>query len=268
MEPSVRLSDRAHVDGELSKELAASDSRSQMSSKHVSSYLVSFSNCEGKATSHWPKGDYVETTHSCSPYGTNALRIVPENDPIQKALCGLMDHRVAQQQLVDNEDDSAEVAKRNRLLLDAEKTRKQTALEKKRGQVCSTYKAVLTAIVANLCCWLLVVVDVDVTVFVRTEPSSAAGVSLRCSPGQVAYGSKEWKTEQRTLRQKEAEAAFLLAGGEANTAHAIVTPHVGDVKADERGDVGGGLARGAAAAIGGKLSKLNLSFRASAKKLF
>ncbi|CAM9873724.1 unnamed protein product [Ectocarpus sp. 6 AP-2014] len=142
----------------------------------------------------------------------------PENDPIQKVLCGLMEHRVAQQQLVDNDDDSAEVAKRNRLLLDAEKTRKQTALEKKRGQ--------------------------------------------------VAYGSKEWKTEQRTLRQKEAEAAFLLAGGEANAAHAIVTPHVGGDKADERGDVGGGLARGAAAAIGGKLSKLNLSFRASAKKLF
>ncbi|CAM9150534.1 unnamed protein product [Ectocarpus sp. 12 AP-2014] len=142
----------------------------------------------------------------------------PENDPIQKVLCGLMEHRVAQQQLVDNDDDSAEVAKRNRLLLDAEKTRKQTALEKKRGQ--------------------------------------------------VAYGSKEWKTEQRTLRQKEAEAAFLLAGGESNPAHSIVTPNVGGVKADERGDVGGGLARGAAAAIGGKLSKLNLSFRASAKKLF
>lgn len=91
---------------------------------------------------------------------------------------------------------------------------------------------------------------------------------LRRSPGQVAHGSKEWKTEQRTLRQKEAEAAFLLAGGDPNNAHAMVTPHDGDVKGDERKDVGGGLTRGAAAAIGGKLSKLNLSFRASAKKLF
>lgn len=62
-------------------------------------------------------------------------RIVPENDAIQKVLCGLMEHRVAQQQLVDNEDDSAEVWKRNRLLLNAEKARKEAALVEKRKQV-------------------------------------------------------------------------------------------------------------------------------------
>lgn len=61
--------------------------------------------------------------------------MVPENDPLQKALCALMEHRVQQQAHVDAEDSRAESAKRNGLLLDAEKARKQAALEEKRLQV-------------------------------------------------------------------------------------------------------------------------------------
>ena len=58
-----------------------------------------------------------------------------ENDPIQKALCGLMEHRVAQQEQVDDKDARAELAVRNALLLDAEKTRKEAVLAIKRNQV-------------------------------------------------------------------------------------------------------------------------------------
>jgi len=42
---------------------------------------------------------------------------------------------VAQQELVVDDDDKAEVDKRNRLLLDAEKARKEAALAEKRKQV-------------------------------------------------------------------------------------------------------------------------------------
>ena len=48
-----------------------------------------------------------------------------------------MEHRMAQQELVDDEEDQAEVNKRNRLLLDAEKARKEVALAEKRKQVCT-----------------------------------------------------------------------------------------------------------------------------------
>lgn len=46
-----------------------------------------------------------------------------------------MEHRMAQQHLVDNDDDNAEVQNRNRLLLDAEKARKEDALAEKRTKV-------------------------------------------------------------------------------------------------------------------------------------
>ena len=61
--------------------------------------------------------------------------MLTENDPIQKALCGLMEHRVAQQEQVDDKDARAELAARNALLLDAEKTRKEAVLAIKRHQV-------------------------------------------------------------------------------------------------------------------------------------
>lgn len=62
-------------------------------------------------------------------------RTVSENDPVQKVLCSLMEHRTAQQEMVDDDDDNVEVEKRNRLLLDAEKARKEAALAEKRKQV-------------------------------------------------------------------------------------------------------------------------------------
>lgn len=46
-----------------------------------------------------------------------------------------MEYRTAQQEVVDDADDNAEVEKRNRRLLDAEKARKEAALAEKRKQV-------------------------------------------------------------------------------------------------------------------------------------
>ncbi|CAM9387446.1 unnamed protein product, partial [Hapterophycus canaliculatus] len=152
----------------------------------------------------------------------------PEDDLIQKVLCGLMEYRTAQQELVDGDDDNAEVEKRNRLLLDAEKARKEAAIAEKRKK--------------------------------------------------VAYGSKEWKATQRTIREEAAavDAAFLAAKNSGATkagAHKNNGKSFGDGgAADERGrEGGGGGAKGfagrAATSVGEKLSKLNLSFKTS-KKLF
>lgn len=58
-----------------------------------------------------------------------------EKDPIQNALCGLMEHRVRQQAEVDDRDARAERALRDELLSEAEKKRRKLALNVKRTQV-------------------------------------------------------------------------------------------------------------------------------------
>eukprot|EP00752_Nemacystus_decipiens_P008302 g7422.t1 len=156
----------------------------------------------------------------------------PENDPVQKVLCSLMEYRTAQQELVDDDDDSAEVKKRNRMLLDAEKARKEAALAEKRKQ--------------------------------------------------VAYGSREWKTARRNqLLQEEAAAAAAaaLSGEEAYPSLPLAhSSNNGGRQGDETGRdsgrddganplaKGGGSGRGVSV-VGARISKLNLSFKASKKKL-
>lgn len=99
---------------------------------------------------------------------------------------------------------------------------------------------------------------------------------------QVAYGSKEWRTIQRTLREDEAAAAVFRADNDTNGG-LDVDPMVheeeqnraaglgdnklgGRVEADgegwrdSRGHARGGIGAHAAGSVGGKLSKLNLSF--------
>lgn len=72
---------------------------------------------------------------SCSSSRVCGRWTIPENDPIQKALYGLMERRVRQQEIVQEEDIRVEFAKRNDLLLEAEKARKEAALAIKRNQV-------------------------------------------------------------------------------------------------------------------------------------
>lgn len=71
----------------------------------------------------------------CRAVGLCICRSVAENDPIQKALCGLMEHRVQQQLEVDEKDAREELEARNSVLLEAEKARKAAALALKRTQV-------------------------------------------------------------------------------------------------------------------------------------
>lgn len=61
--------------------------------------------------------------------------IFPEKDPLQKGLCGLMEHKVRVQAHLDGKDDKAEVDARNALLSESETARKTAALELKRQQV-------------------------------------------------------------------------------------------------------------------------------------
>lgn len=106
----------------------------------------------------------------------------------------------------------------------------------------------------------------------------AAPPTLHLS-SQIAYGSKEWKAAQRTLRQEAAAAeAALLAAEHSEATHSGAQKMNGKGSGDGNakngrgrdGSGGGskGFAGRAATTVGGKLSKLNLSFKASTKKLF
>ncbi|CAM9335143.1 unnamed protein product [Ascophyllum nodosum] len=61
----------------------------------------------------------------------------PEDDPIQKSLCSVMEEkmRLAQQKAVDEDGPRAELSRLNNLLFEAEKARKESAIAVKRRQV-------------------------------------------------------------------------------------------------------------------------------------
>lgn len=61
-----------------------------------------------------------------------------------------MEYRTAQQEIVDSDDDSAELEKRNRLLLDAEKARKEAALAEKRKKARIDVDDAVVAVVVDV----------------------------------------------------------------------------------------------------------------------
>jgi len=96
----------------------------------------------------------------------------------------------------------------------------------------------------------------------------------------VAYGSREWKTlrKQQILEEQAAAAAAGAASvglndqPRASSSGQLDGGAAGDHGlGGEEGEVvvkGGGIAGRAAASIGGKISKLNLSFKTSKRKMF
>eukprot|EP00904_Undaria_pinnatifida_P000407 jgi/Undpi1/10367/HiC_scaffold_29.g12817.m1 len=189
--------------------------------------------------------------------------LVNENDPIQKALCGLMEHRVAQQEQVDDKDARTELAARNALLLNAEKARKEAVLAIKRHQVAVGSKEWRAAKRKD-----------------RDEAAAAAAAAAEAEAAAEAAALEENNTD-KPRRSKNTRVSDDPTGngktksrarqdGKSSLQIGAEVENDTEEMRDSGGQAGTGTAAGnrAITLMGGKLSKLNLGLvkKANPKK--